>query len=180
MTWNIDPVHSLIGFSVRHMMIAKVRGRFNSFTGTVNLNADNPGVEGTVDVASIDTRENDRDEHLRSADFFDAANFPQMRFRSTRIESAGNGKFNVTGDLTIKDVTRPVTFAVTDEGQGKDPWGGLRQGYSATAKINRKDFGLTWNVALETGGWLVGDEITINAEVELVQTQPQPEAATMA
>ena len=178
MIWNIDFSHSEIGFSVRHMMISKVRGQFTSFDGNVHIGADNPAnssISGSIDVASIDTREEQRDAHLRSADFFDVDNFPKMTFQSTRIEHQSGDRYKVYGNLTIKDITREIAFDVTDEGKGQDPWGNQRWGVSAIAKINRKDFGLTWNVALETGGWLVGDEITINAEVQLVY-QPELEA----
>lgn len=179
MAWKIDPSHSLIEFTVKHMMIATVRGRFGSFDGTVTVNPDNllqSQVEGWVETASIDTRDTNRDAHLRSADFFDAETFPRMTFRSTKIEKAGDGEFKVTGDLTIKDSTRPVTFTVTDEGQGKDPWGNRRWGLSATASLNRKDFGLNWNVALETGGWLVSDQVKMQAELELVESVEEPAA----
>lgn len=182
MSWKIDPQHTQIEFKVRHMMIAKVRGEFKSFEGMVTLDPDNltaSSVVGSVDTASIDTREPDRDAHLRSADFFDVERYPKMTFHSRRIEPAGRGKYTVYGDLTIKDITREVTFSITDEGRAQDPWGNQRWGVSASAKLNRKDFGLTWNVALETGGWLVGDEITISAEVELVK-QPEPEAVASA
>lgn len=183
MTWKIDTTHSLIEFSVRHMMITKVRGQFKEFEGTINIDANNllnSSATGSITVNSIDTREPQRDAHLRSADFFDVEKFPAMSFRSTRIEALGGDKYKVAGDLTIKDVTKEVVFDVTSEGRGQDPWGNQRWGLSATTKLNRKDFGLTWNVALETGGWLVGDEITINAEVQLMQEQPQPEAAAVA
>ncbi len=179
MTWKIDASHSQIEFTVKHMMIATVRGRFGSFDGTVTVNPDNlleSGVEGWVETASVDTRDGNRDAHLRSADFFDAEKFPRMSFRSTKIEKAGDGEFKVTGDLTIKDTTRPVTFTVSDEGRGKDPWGNRRWGLSATATINRKDFGLNWNVALETGGWLVSDQVKIQAELEMVETVAEPAA----
>lgn len=180
MSWTIDTQHTQIDFSVRHMMIAKVRGQFKSFEGTIDIDTNDitrSKAVGSIDVASIDTREPDRDNHLRSADFFDVETFPKMTFESTRIEPQGGDQYKVTGNLTIKDVTKEVVFKVTDEGRGQDPWGNQRQGLSASAKINRKDFGLTWNVALETGGWLVGDEITINAEVELI-SQSQSETVT--
>ena len=180
MTWNIDASHTQIEFSVRHMMIAKVRGQFEQFEGQIHLNAENPAeswAEGTVDVNSLNTKESQRDDHLRSADFFDVENYPKMSFRSSRIESLGANQYKVYGDLTIKDVTREVVFNIADEGKAQDPWGNKRWGLSANTKINRKDFGLTWNVALETGGWLVGDEITISAEVELVY-QPETEAVS--
>lgn len=180
MSWKLDPTHTQIDFSVRHMMISKVRGEFGSFDGTIDLDAENPAnstVEGTVDVASINTRDEQRDGHLRSADFFDVETYPTMHFRSNRIEGAGSGQYKVYGDLTIKDVTKEVVFDVTDEGQAQDPWGNKRWGVSASTKLNRKDFGLNWNVALETGGWLVGEEVTIAVEAELVQAQPEPELA---
>jgi polyisoprenoid-binding protein YceI len=178
MTWNIDTSHSEIGFSVRHMMISKVRGQFKIFEGNLYIDADHPAyssVTGSIDVASIDTREEQRDAHLRSGDFFDVDSFPKITFQSTRIEHQSSNRYKVYGNLTIKDITREIVFDVTDEGKGQDPWGNQRWGVSATAKINRKDFGLTWNVALETGGWLVGDEITISAEMQLV-SQPELEA----
>lgn len=180
MNWKIDPSHTRIGFVVRHMMIAKVRGRFESYDGSIDLDTDNLAasqVEGTVDVNSINTDDEQRDEHLRSADFFHVDNYPQMSFRSTRIEAAGSGRYKVHGELAIKDVTKEVVLDVIDEGQVQDPWGNTRWGFSASAKINRKDFDLSWNVALETGGWLVGDEVTIAIEAELVQEQPEREAA---
>jgi polyisoprenoid-binding protein YceI len=171
MQWQIDPSHSLIEFSVKHMMITTVRGQFTQFEGTLNLNPDNPAassVEGAVDIASVDTKEAQRDAHLRSVDFFDVENHPKMSFRSTRIESRGANQYKVHGDLTIKGVTRAVVFDVADEGRGQDPWGNQRWGISASAKLSRKDFGLTWNVALETGGWLVGDEVKIAIELQAV------------
>jgi polyisoprenoid-binding protein YceI len=183
MSWKIDPSHSLIEFSVKHMMITKVRGQFTSFDGAVTVDPTSlpaSKVEGSIDVASIDTGEEQRDNHLRSADFFDVENYPQMTFRSTRIEAMGGDEYKVYGDMTIKDVRREVVFEVSNEGQGQDPWGGQRWGISATARLNRKDFGLTWNVALETGGWLVGDEVKITIELQLVQEQPQPETVAAA
>jgi polyisoprenoid-binding protein YceI len=182
MNWNIDPTHSLIEFSVKHMMITTVRGQFKSFNGTLTIDPENLAaskVEGSIDVASIDTKEEQRDGHLRSVDFFDVENYPHMTFRSTRIESVGGDEFKVYGEMTIKDTTREVVFDVTNEGRGQDPWGNQRWGVSATSKLNRKDFGLTWNVALETGGWLVGDEIKVAIELQLVQEQPQPEMAAV-
>ena len=170
--WQIDPTHSHVEFAVRHLMISTVKGRFRDVTGIVTGvdQGDEPSVDVSIATASIDTREDQRDAHLRSADFFDADRFPTLRFRSTRIVAAGDA-LAVTGDLTIKDVTKEVTLAVTREGRGKDPWGGERAGYSATTKINRKNFGLTWNQALETGGVLVGDEIKISIDLELVKAK---------
>ncbi len=182
MNWQIDPTHTTIEFSVKHMMITTVRGQFKSFAGNLHIDPSNPAasrVEGSIDVASIDTREAQRDAHLRSADFFDVENYPKMSFRSSRIEPLGANQYKVYGQLTIKDVTREVVFDVADEGRGQDPWGNQRWGISASTKISRKDFGLTWNVALETGGWLVGDEVKIAVDLQLV-LQQQPETETVA
>jgi polyisoprenoid-binding protein YceI len=172
-TWNIDPVHSVAEFKVKHMMISNVKGQFTNVKGAVSLNdADitDSQVEATIDAASLTTREPQRDAHLRSADFFDVEKFPTLSFKSTRIRRAGDGELGVTGELTIHGVTREVVFDV--EGPtpaAKDPWGNTRIGLSATTKINRKDFGLTWNAALETGGILVGDEVTITLDVQFVK-----------
>lgn len=182
MKWQIDPSHSTIEFSVKHMMFTTVRGQFKSFEGDLTIDPANPAqsyTEGSIDVASINTGEAQRDVHLRSGDFFDVEKYPRMSFRSSRIESLGGRKYKVYGQMTIKDVTREVVFDVTDEGQGQDPWGNQRRGISAETKLNRKDFGLTWNVALETGGWLVGDEIKVSVELQLVG-QEQPEAEAVA
>jgi polyisoprenoid-binding protein YceI len=171
MSWKIDPSHSLIEFSVKHMMISTVRGRFTKFDGALNLDDKSPAqsvVEGWVETASVDTHDPTRDGHLRSADFFDAEKFPKMTFRATKITPAGDERFKVLGDLTVKETTRPITFDVTYEGQNKDPWGNTRRAFSADVAINRKDFGLTWNVALETGGLLLGDQVKIHSELELV------------
>lgn len=171
MAWVIDPAHSMIGFRAKHMMFTTVRGQFDSFQGTLNLDVQNPensSVEGTIDVSSIDTGDNDRDNHLRSPDFFDVANHPTMTFRSTRIERTRDNEFKVYGDLTLRGTTREIAWDVEAAELGKDPWGNPRLGFSAETKLNRKDFGLNWNVALETGGWLVSDEIKIVAEVQAV------------
>jgi len=172
-TWNIDNSHTLVEFSVRHLMISTVKGRFGEVNGKVIADDADPAraqIEATINVASIDTREAQRDAHLRSADFFDAENFPTLTFRSTRIaKAAGGDDLTVTGDLTIRGTTREVTLDVTPEGRVKDPWGGERLGFSAKGKIKRSDFGLTWNMALETGGVVVGDDIKIAIEVELVK-----------
>jgi polyisoprenoid-binding protein YceI len=172
-TWTVDAAHTSVEFAVKHLMISTVRGRFADIAGSLELDDERPEqstVDVTLDVASIDTRQPDRDAHLRSADFFDVERFPTLRFTSTRIQKAADG-FLVEGDLTIRDVTRPVTLHATEEGRTRDPWGGLRVGFSATTKINRRDFGLTWNQALETGGFVVGDEVKIAADVEFVQQQ---------
>src|SRR2546421_5236607 len=155
-TWKIDPAHSHAQFAVKHMMIATVRGRFGEVSGEIHLDEtafENSTVDVLVNTASVDTRETQRDAHLRSADFFDVETFPTMTFRAARLEGALDG-FSVSGDLTIHGVTRPVTFDVTHEGRARDPWGGERIGFSATGKIKRSDFGLTWNATLETGGFL--------------------------
>src|SRR5918994_2025195 len=162
-TWAIDAAHSNAEFAIKHLMISTVRGRFADLTGTVELDADNPAnssVNVSINVASIDTRQEQRDEHLRSADFFDVANFPVLTFKSTKIVPDG-GEFRVEGDLTIRGITRPVTLRVTEEGRTRDPWGGERIGFSGSTKINRRDFGLTWNQVLEAGGFAVGDEVKI-------------------
>jgi len=176
--WQLDPAHTHVEFSVKHLMLARVKGRFAGVTGTVEMGADPSAstVDVVIGAASIDTREAKRDAHLRSADFFDVERFPTIAFRSRDVRPTGAGDFSVVGDLTIRDVTREVTLEVTDEGRGTDPWGGERAGFSATAEIDRRDFGLTWNQALEAGGVLVGNEIRISLEVELVK-QAAAEAA---
>lgn len=171
--WQIDPAHSAAHFSVRHLMISNVRGEFSKLSGKVILDpADltRSSVEVSLETASINTREPQRDEHLRSADFFHVANHPTMTFRSKRIEAAGPEHFKLTGDLTIRGVTKEVTFDV--EGPTppqKDPWGNVRAGVTATTKINRKDFGLVYNALIEGGGVMVGDEVKITIEAELLQ-----------
>ncbi|MFS8636528.1 MAG: YceI family protein [Gemmatimonadota bacterium] len=175
-TWTIDASHTLVEFAVKHMMIATVKGRFGDVTGTIVLDEgaiENSSVEAEIDVASIDTRNADRDAHLRSADFFDVENHPKMTFKSRRVEPQGAGRFRVVGDLTIRGTTREVVLDVEDQGRGKDPWGGERAAFSATTEIDRTDFGLTWNAALETGGVLVSDRVRISLEVEAVKAQDQ-------
>jgi polyisoprenoid-binding protein YceI len=180
-TYQIDPAHSSANFSVRHMMITNVRGGFKKVTGTVVFDPANPSassIEAEIDAASINTNEEQRDTHLRSADFLDVEKHPKITFRSTRIEAAGEGEWKVTGDLSIHGVTRPVTLNV--EGptpEGKDPWGNTRTGASATTKIKRSDFGLTWNAALEAGGLLVGDELKIELELSLIKAADATKAA---
>ena len=174
--WQIDPAHSAAHFSVRHLMISNVRGEFGKVSGNVVLDPSDltkSTVEVSVDATTINTREPQRDEHLRSADFFDVANHPAITFRSKQITAAGAGRFKVTGDLTIRGVTRAVTFDVDGPTPPvKDPWGNVRAGVSATAKINRKDFGLVWNALTEAGGIVVGDEVSITFEAELIQKAP--------
>lgn len=168
-TWNIDPAHSEAQFAVRHMMISKVRGHFGKISGTIELDAHDlrqSRVEVTIDVSSIDTREPQRDAHLRSADFLDAETFPTITFKSRAVSPAGAGRFTIAGDLTMHGVTREVTLEAREEGRAKDPWGNERVGFSATTRIDRRDFGLHWNQALETGGILVGHDIDIALEIE--------------
>lgn len=174
-TWTIDASHSLVEFTARHMMITRVKGRFSGVSGTVVTNDADPSkssVNVEIDAASIDTREEKRDGHLRSGDFLDVENHPHLTFRSTRIEgnpkSAGDS-FTVVGDLTIRGTTREVTLDATFDGSGTDPWGGTRASFSAETKIDRREFGLTWNQALETGGVLVGNEVKITLEVQAVK-----------
>jgi polyisoprenoid-binding protein YceI len=172
-TWKVDPSHSHLEFGVRHLMISTVKGRFGVLEGTVRTDEANPAkadVNVTIDAASIDTREAQRDAHLKSADFFDVAAFPTLTFTGGRVTEASGDRFKLTGDLTIHGVTREVTLDVTTEGRGKDPWGGDRAGYSAHTKIKRSDFGLTWNQLLEAGGFAVGDEVKISLDVELVKS----------
>ena len=172
-TWNIDPVHTVAEFKVRHMMISNVKGQFTHVTGVMTLDeADvtQSRIEASIQAASVNTRDDQRDAHLKSADFFDVEKFPTLSFKSSRVARTGDGELAVTGDLTIHGVTREVVLAV--EGPtppAKDPWGNTRVGLSAATKISRKDFELTWNAGLETGGLLVGDEVTITLEVEFVQ-----------
>jgi polyisoprenoid-binding protein YceI len=172
-TWNIDPVHSVAEFKVKHMMITNVKGQFTGVSGALSLDENDltlSRVEATIDAASINSREPQRDTHLKSPDFFDVEKFPTLSFKSTHVSRNADGDLQVAGTLTIHGVTRKVTFEV--EGPtppAKDPWGNTRLGLSATTKINRKDFGLTWNAALETGGILVGDEVTITLDVEFIK-----------
>ena len=177
-TWSIDPAHTHIEFAVRHLMISTVKGRFAEFSGTVQLDpADltTAKLDVNINVASLDTRVTDRDNHLRSADFFDAANHPAITFTSRKVEQQGDA-YRVVGDLTIRGVTREVPLAVSLEGQAKDPWGNQRMAFAATAKINRADFGLTWNAALEAGGVVVGEEVKITIDVELIAAAAQAAA----
>ena len=171
MRWNIDPSHSAAEFSVRHLMITNVKGRFGQLSGSIELDTDHPEtsrVDVTIDATSIDTRDEKRDTHLRSADFFDTEKFPTLTFKSTSVKKAGDG-FEVTGDLTMHGVTKSITLEVDElSAPGKDPWGNTRVGTSAKAKINRKDWGLNWNAALETGGVLVGEQVKISIDVSLV------------
>ena len=170
--WNIDTVHSGINFSVRHMVVSKVRGRFAKFSGELAIDDSDltrSSVDVAIEAASIDTGNAQRDGHLRSADFFDVATFPELRFRSTRIDKRGDDRYTVVGQLTIRDVTREVSLDVEFGGRARDPWGNERLGFVATASVDRKEFGLRWNQALETGGVLVGDRIDIELELQGVR-----------
>ena len=176
MAWKVDSSHSHISFTARHMMIAKVRGEFKTYDINVDFDENEPSrttVEVTIDAAGIDTREPQRDAHLRSPDFLNAVEYPQLTFRSRRVERLGPNTGRLIGDLTIRDVTREVALDVEYAGIAQSPWGTVSAGFSANTAISRKDWDLTWNQALETGGWLVGDMINIEIELELVQV---PEA----
>jgi len=179
-TWQIDPAHTNVGFAVRHLMISTVRGRFGRVTGTVTVNERDPSrasVDVSIDAASIDTREDQRDTHLRSADFLDVERHPTITFLGRRIEGDVRKRFRLVGDLTIRGVTREVVLDVASQGRAPDPWGNHRAGFSAATRIDRRDFGLTWNQSLETGGILVGDEVRITIDVELMRPVEQAAAA---
>lgn len=168
-TYTVDPAHTSVEFAVRHMMISTVKGRFGDVKGTVTIpETGEPSVDVTIATASVDTRSEQRDGHLKSADFFDVETHPEMRFVSTKAERTEDG-WKLTGNLTIKEVTRPVALTVVEEGAGPDPWGGKRAAFSATGKINRTDFGLNWNAALETGGVLVSEDVRIAIDAQLVR-----------
>ena len=169
--WDFDLSHSSVNFHVRHLMVSKVHGRFSLWSGKLELDEQDltkSRLEVEIDASSVDTKEAKRDEHLRSADFFDVAQFPKLTFKSTKIEKDGEG-YKVTGDLTIRGITKSVTLSVEGGDQVKDPWGGTCTGFSAKTTVNRKDFGLTWNVALETGGFVVSDKIEITLEIEAIK-----------
>jgi polyisoprenoid-binding protein YceI len=170
-TWAIDASHTDVEFSVRHLMISNVKGRFGSVTGEIILDSTTPGkvqIEASIDVTSIDTREEKRDAHLRAPEFFDAENFPTMTFSGGKLTGDPEGDFTMSGDLTIRGVTKPITLDVTFEGAGNDPWGGTRRGFSAKGMLLRSAFGLEWNAMLETGGVMVGDEVKLSINTELV------------
>jgi polyisoprenoid-binding protein YceI len=171
-TWQIDPTHTSVGFAVKHLVIATVKGQFGSVSGAVKVDERNPRnvqLEVEIDASSIDTRTEQRDAHLRSPDFLDVETFPKIRFVGKRVEGDLEGDFRLVGDLTIRGVTRETVLEVTNEGRARDPWGGERSVFSAKTKINRAEFGLTWNQALETGGVLVGEDVKISIDVELVK-----------
>ena len=170
-TWKIDPSHSNVEFAVKHLMISTVKGHFADVEGEIVIADDEPtrsSVKATLKAASIDTRTGQRDDHLRSADFLDATNFPELTFTSTRITGDAS-EFKVVGNLTIRGVTREITLEATNEGSGKDPWGGERIGFSAKTKLDRREFGLTWNQAIEAGGVVVGNEVKVSIEIEAVK-----------
>ncbi|MEO5816866.1 MAG: YceI family protein [Gemmatimonadaceae bacterium] len=170
-TWKLDPSHSTVEFSAKHMMFTTVKGRFAEFDGTITVpgpSLDGASVDVTMKAASIDTRTEQRDQHLRSGDFLDVENFPALTFKSTKLDGTKE-KFTMTGDLTIRGTTRPVTLDVTYEGTGIDPWGNERMGFSASGKIDRRDFGLTWNQALEAGGVLVGHDVKIQIDAQVIR-----------
>jgi polyisoprenoid-binding protein YceI len=170
-TWKLDATHSSIEFSAKHLMITTVKGRFSELEGTVTANEGSLAsshVEVSINAASIDTRTEQRDQHLRSADFLEVEKFPKITFKSTKVAGTKE-KFTLTGDLTIRGTTKPISLDVTFEGQGKDPWGGQRMGFSATGKIDRREFGLVWNQALETGGVVVSNEIKLHIDAQFVQ-----------
>jgi polyisoprenoid-binding protein YceI len=172
MAWAIDNGHSAVNFSARHMMLSTVRGQFLKFGGTLEFNEADPAsslVDVSIETASIETRDEKRDGHLKSADFLDVDKYPTMTFKSTRVEKASDNTAKLHGDLTIKDVTKPVVLDVEYHGQAKAPWGSTSAGFSAKTSIDRKDWGLTWNVALETGGILVGEKINIEIDLEAVK-----------
>ncbi|MFD0590440.1 YceI family protein [Paenibacillus sp. GCM10027627] len=170
--WTVDASHSEIGFSVKHMMIAKVKGLFHSFEATIDADVSdltNAHITFSIDLGSVDTRNGDRDAHLKSADFFNVEQFPVLGFQATSIAKTGKNEYAVTGDVTLHGVTRTETFDVTFEGSGKDPWGATKAGFSALGSIKRSNYGLTYNAALETGGVLIGDEVKISLEIEALQ-----------
>ena len=171
-TWKIDPVHSDVEFAVRHMMISSVKGRFSDVTGSITFDPADPtggSVEATMSVASVDTRAEARDNHLRSADFFDVERFPTITFKSKRIERGRGDRYSIVGDLTLRDVTRELTLDAEFFGTHPDPYGNVRAGFSASSSFNRFDFGLNWNAAIETGGVVVGDTVKVSIEIEAVQ-----------
>ena len=172
MTWTVDPMHTQVEFSAKHMGIMTVKGAFTGLTTDINFNEDDftaSSVDAAIDASTLSTHDNQRDGHLKSADFLDVEHFPTITFKSTRIERAAHDQYRMTGDLTIKNVTRPVSLDVVYSGQAKDPMGNMHAGFSAYTTINRKDWGLNWNMALETGGLLVGEDVKLALEVEAVK-----------
>jgi polyisoprenoid-binding protein YceI len=180
MTWKIDPAHSYVGFSVKHMMISTVRGKFHAYSGQLDLDAEDftkSSVAGEIEVSSIDTSDAQRDEHLRSADFFDLAAFPTIRFRSTGVQRTGDDRYQVLGMLTIRGISQEISLDVEYAGMMTDPWGNKKLGFSAVGVVQRKEFGLVWNAALDKGGVLVGDQVKLELDIQAVlQTAPVPAA----
>ncbi len=179
MSWKIDTSHSQVSFSVRHMMISNVHGRFEAFSGTVDFDEQNPtasSVNVEIDAASINTRDPQRDGHLKSPDFLNIAEFPTLNFKSTRVEKVDDQHGKIYGDLTIRGISKPVVLDTEYAGMSKSPWGTTSAGFTATTRLSRKDWDLNWNVALETGGWLVGDQVNISIDLEIVK-QPVEQAA---
>lgn len=173
--YTLDPAHTRIGFAARHAMITKVRGQFNTFEGHAHLDfgkPENSNVELTIDTASVDTRNEQRDGHLRTNDFFDAPNYPHITFRSTAVEKVDDEHYRLTGDLTIKQTTKPITIDFEYTGTAKDPYGNIRVGFEGSATINRRDWGVEWNGPLEAGGVLVSEKVTLEFEVSAVQVKP--------
>ena len=173
-TYSIDPSHSGVGFTVKHMGFAKVRGRFEEFSGEIRMVPDDLSTleaDVEIDATSINTNESKRDEHLRTNDFLDAPNHPKIKFESTNVKKASGESFELEGKLTIRDVTKNVVLEGTYLGEGTDPWGGSRAGFFASTTVNRKDFGVNWNQALEAGGFLVGDKVTIELDIQAVLDQ---------
>jgi polyisoprenoid-binding protein YceI len=167
-TWTVDPSHSEVSFQIRHM-VSQVRGSFNDFTGTVNMDAKNPAnssVEFHIKAASIDTNNADRDKHLRTADFFDVEKYPEITFKSDSVKPAGKNKYNVTGTLTMHGISKKVTLPVTFLGEGKDPWGGTRAGFETSTTLDRKAYGIVWNKAIDNGGVLLGDDVKVDINLE--------------
>lgn len=170
--WTLDPTHSELGFKIKHLMISNVSGGFTQFDVVTETDSDDFGnatVVANIDVASINTNNSQRDEHLRNADFFETTMHPNMNFKSTKVEKVDSNSFNLYGDLTIKETTKPVKLLVEYSGIAKDPWGNIKAGFTVDGKINRKDWGLTYNAALETGGIMLGEEVKINGEIQLVK-----------
>lgn len=180
MAWELDAAHSLIEFSVKHMMVSTVKGRFNKHSGVLELDEQNPSaskVDITIDVSSVYTGDEKRDGHLRSADFFDAEKYPTITYKSTKVEELSSERFRITGDLTMHGVTKEVVFDANLEGRAKNPWGKNVAAFSISTSVNRKDFDLNWNVALEAGGVLVSEKVNINIEAEAVEVVPEAAAA---
>jgi len=178
--WDLDPAHTRIGFSAKHAMVANVRGAFNDVTGSLHVDFDNTTrstAEIVLKVASVDTRNTQRDDHLRSADFFNAEKWPDIVFKSTRIEEVGDNALVVSGDLTIRDVTKPITIPIEFTGVETDAFGALRAGFEGTRRIDRREYGLEWNMALDSGGWLVSEKITLEFEISAIKRESDEQQA---